>query len=388
MDAIWALRATSRIAWLGCALVLGALAGCGSVRADEALAMLDVTAAAGMPPFTTARFSVAGRPEIAARDVSYDGTGTLKFGYYLPGPSGTLRVTGQALSANCVVGTGTAAVTVQLGQRSDAVPLVIGPVTSVDPACQVAADASADAPADARPADARGDGPRDGAQDTGARTDGSTARPDSGPPACVIATKACTSNTMCCSGLTCGTTSLGQVCCGNFEAPCTRPGGEDCCGQLECINGGCCLPATYSCTGTSCCTGSGLRHHQPRPHLLRQRRRPVHPPRRRRLLRRAPVREQRLREVKTPRTTRLARLALSLTLPRGRGRGSERYASEAPATASYASEDPEKKNAISACAVSAASLPCTAFFSMSVPYFWRIVPSGAFLESVGPITSR
>jgi hypothetical protein len=36
---------------------------------------------------------------------------------------------------------------------------------------------------------------------------------------------------------------------------CSRPGGEDCCGQLECVNGGCCLPATYACTGSSCCAG-------------------------------------------------------------------------------------------------------------------------------------
>ncbi len=246
---------TSRAAWLGCALVIGVLAGCGSVRADEALAMLDVSAADGVPSFTTALFSVAGRSDIAAHPVSYDGKSLLKFGYYLPGPSGTLRVTGQALSANCVVGTGTAAVTVQLGHRSDAVPLVISPVANLDPACATTADASADALADA-PVDARGDGPRDGATDTGARTDGPTARPDAAPPACLIATKPCTSSSSgCCAGTVCGTTSLGQVCCGNFEAKCTRPGGEDCCGQLECINGGCCLPATYSCTGTSCCTG-------------------------------------------------------------------------------------------------------------------------------------
>jgi hypothetical protein len=36
---------------------------------------------------------------------------------------------------------------------------------------------------------------------------------------------------------------------------CTRPGGEDCCGQLECVKGGCCLPATYACTDSSCCAG-------------------------------------------------------------------------------------------------------------------------------------
>jgi len=248
------LRSTSLIGLFGCVVAYGALAGCSSVRTDEGLAMLDVSAGDGVPPFTSARFSVAGLPQIPAHEVSHDGKSLLKFGYYWPGPSGAVRVTGQALSASCVVGIGTAVVTIQLGHVSPPVPLVIVPAASTDPACEAAADASADAPADAA-SDARPDASRDGAPDTGARTDGPTTRPDSGPPACLIATKACTSTSMCCSGLTCGTTSLGQVCCGNFEAPCTRPGGEDCCGQLECINGGCCLPATYSCTGSSCCAG-------------------------------------------------------------------------------------------------------------------------------------
>jgi hypothetical protein len=244
---------TLRMTWLGYALVLGLLAGCGAVRSGEGLAMLDVSVETGVPPFTAARFSIAGRPEITTHQLSYDGASTLHFGYYLPG--GTLRVTGQALSAGCVIGTGTATVTVQPGHVSVAVPLVISGAENVDPSC---ADGSADAPVDAAGnagADARDDGPRDGSPDTGARTDGSTARPDAGPPACLIATKPCTSTAMCCAGTVCGTTSLGQVCCGNFQAKCTRPGGEDCCGQLECINGGCCLPATYACTGTSCCTG-------------------------------------------------------------------------------------------------------------------------------------
>ncbi len=213
--------------------------------------MLDVTAAADVPAFTTARFSVAGRPEIAPHEISYDGKSMLRFGYYLPGPNGTLRVTGQALSASCVVGAGTAEVSVQLGRVSTPVPLVINRIATVDPACVASPDASADGPPDATTPDASSDG----RQDAIARADGSTTPPDAGRPACSVATKACTSSTACCAGLTCGTTSLGQVCCGNFESPCTRPGGEDCCGQLECINGGCCLPATYSCTGTSCCAG-------------------------------------------------------------------------------------------------------------------------------------
>jgi hypothetical protein len=37
----------------------------------------------------------------------------------------------------------------------------------------------------------------------------------------------------------CGTTSLGQVCCGNDGAPCATTDGSDCCGSLECINGHC-----------------------------------------------------------------------------------------------------------------------------------------------------
>jgi hypothetical protein len=53
----------------------------------------------------------------------------------------------------------------------------------------------------------------------------------------------------------CGTTSLGSVCCGNYNMTCTRAGGEDCCGQLECVSGHCCLPATYACSGNSCCSG-------------------------------------------------------------------------------------------------------------------------------------
>jgi hypothetical protein len=150
-----------------------------------------------------------------------------------------------------VVGTGTAEVNMQLGRVSPPVALVIGAVAELDPACLAGQDASADVPADAR-ADRATDAPTD----VSPRTDGPTTKPPpDAAPACLIATKACTSAASCCSGLACATTSLGQVCCGNFEAKCTRTGGEDCCGQLECINGGCCLPATYACQGTSCCSG-------------------------------------------------------------------------------------------------------------------------------------
>jgi hypothetical protein len=220
------------------------------VRTDEGLTMLDVSAAADVPSFTTARFSVAGRPEVRPHEIDYDGTSALQFGYYLPGPNGTVRITGQALSASCLVGTGTAEVDVRLGQVSPPVALVIKRRTDIDPTCLPLPDASTDGDGSTRT-----DGP---ARTDGPRTDGPTPPPvdaSAPPPACMAATTSCPGASACCSGLTCATTSLGRVCCGNFGMTCSRPGGEDCCGQLECVKGGCCLPATYACQGTSCCAG-------------------------------------------------------------------------------------------------------------------------------------
>jgi len=293
-----------RAALAAVACLLGAAPACHSVRSDEALAMLEVSAAPGVPSFTTARFSVAGRPEIRPHEVPYDGKRPLRFGYYLPGPNGTLRITGQALSASCLLGAGNAEVDVHLGRVSTAVTLLIKPLTDPDPACAPADDAGrgdAGPTSDGAAADVAHDGagdaidapavdvaPRDVAED--ARDVASPADvapdvpdasaipdaappvdvsvdatppvdakpdlpPDPPPPACMAATKACPGAAECCSGLVCGTTSLGRVCCGNYNMTCSRAGGEDCCGQLECVSGHCCLPATYACTGGSCCPG-------------------------------------------------------------------------------------------------------------------------------------
>jgi hypothetical protein len=62
-------------------------------------------------------------------------------------------------------------------------------------------------------------------------------------PMCVATTGACQPGvTQCCTGI-CGTTTLGQVCCGETGASCKTLNGEDCCGALECINGVCGLPS-------------------------------------------------------------------------------------------------------------------------------------------------
>lgn len=57
--------------------------------------------------------------------------------------------------------------------------------------------------------------------------------------ACFAATTACTADDQCCGDLSCGTTTLGQVCCGGDGASCATANGEDCCGQLLCVDGLC-----------------------------------------------------------------------------------------------------------------------------------------------------
>lgn len=59
---------------------------------------------------------------------------------------------------------------------------------------------------------------------------------------CEEATTPCVENAECCDGLSCGMTTLGQVCCGETGASCATDNGEDCCGALLCINGTCGLP--------------------------------------------------------------------------------------------------------------------------------------------------
>jgi len=229
-------------------LLLGGLlvASCGSVPRDEGLVILEVSATAVVPPFASVRFSVVGRPTVRPHEVLTDPARTLRFGYYLPGPSGPADVQAEAVAATgCVVGNGTAPVEVEVGRISPPVTLVIGPAAGGGAGCPSGGDGATDG----RGADAAPDAVEAGAD----------VRPpdavDASPPVCLAATSACSSTTKCCASLTCGTTSLGQVCCANFGGKCTRVGGEDCCGQLECINGGCCLPATRPCQGTNCCLG-------------------------------------------------------------------------------------------------------------------------------------
>lgn len=59
---------------------------------------------------------------------------------------------------------------------------------------------------------------------------------------CLAATNPCEDTEECCAGLSCGTTTLGQVCCGEEAAPCGTPNGEDCCGDLLCVAGTCLSP--------------------------------------------------------------------------------------------------------------------------------------------------
>jgi hypothetical protein len=147
----------------------GAFWGCRAVRQDEALAILDVSAQAPVPAFTTFCFSVATRPEVRTHELPAPSSRRMTFGYYLPGPSGRVQIRAQALApSGQVVGEGLADVDIQLGRISATVTLAMG-AGSISAARCAKGDASADAP----PGDAVGDGQSDGPAD--APADG---RPD------------------------------------------------------------------------------------------------------------------------------------------------------------------------------------------------------------------
>ena len=273
-------------------LLAGAAAGCRSVRTDEGLAMLDVSSAADAPPFTTARFSVAGRSAIPPRGrpttAGRDGARLVLARtrrHRARHRSGAVRqLPGRRRDRR--------------GQRRARSRLAAGPAgdrpgpVSIPPArSRGRVGRRAGGRARRRPSDARDRSPADGAQDTGARTDAPTgaprfrrrrlawSRPRSAPAArraargspvgrrrsvrsaaatsrrrargpaartaagsssastavaALPATYSCT-GTSCCAGLVCGNTSLGHTCCGNAGAPCIRPDGADCCGALRCV---------------------------------------------------------------------------------------------------------------------------------------------------------
>jgi hypothetical protein len=66
-------------------------------------------------------------------------------------------------------------------------------------------------------------------------------------PQCLEATDFCENGDECCDGLECGSTTLGQVCCGMELATCATDDGEDCCGDLWCLAGKC-APCEWPCT--------------------------------------------------------------------------------------------------------------------------------------------
>jgi hypothetical protein len=62
------------------------------------------------------------------------------------------------------------------------------------------------------------------------------------PAQCLLPTAPCANGAECCDGRACDMTSLGRVCCGNEGAACTTENGEDCCGDLLCVDGACTSP--------------------------------------------------------------------------------------------------------------------------------------------------
>jgi hypothetical protein len=254
--------------------------GCGSGGA-EGLAILEVTVLPDVPSFMKLRFSVEDRADVGTREIAYDPTRPVRFGYYLSGPNGMRRIRAEALSAQkCVVGEGSATVDIEIGQISAAVPLTIARSLIPDSTCLANRDGGLDGPGDAPSVDGPNDHISDAPLSDAPRTDANGAdRPDVGPdtpkpaipdmapdmppdvapqpPACLPAVQPCPGASACCPGLRCGTTSVGQVCCGDANATCKLAGGQDCCGDLECASGRCCVPPVAPCAGreSACCGG-------------------------------------------------------------------------------------------------------------------------------------
>jgi hypothetical protein len=106
-------------------------------------------------------------------------------------------------------------------------------------AATIDAASSVDARADTEGAVDAGGPMSSGASDSGARADAAEPVDAGAPPMCLVATEACDDVTQCCGELSCDTTTLGRVCCGEEGAPCSTDNGEDCCRDLLCIAGRC-----------------------------------------------------------------------------------------------------------------------------------------------------
>lgn len=66
---------------------------------------------------------------------------------------------------------------------------------------------------------------------------------------CLEQTAPCDVETDCCEGLSCDMTWLGRVCCGVQGGSCATENGEDCCGDLLCVDGEC-VPPPDTCQPT------------------------------------------------------------------------------------------------------------------------------------------
>jgi hypothetical protein len=321
------LGSGSRAALLGALAVAGA--SCKTGGGPEALALLEVTVAPDVSAVAALRFEVADR-ETPPRELMGDPRPAhLSFGYYLPGVTGTVRVLGKALdSSRCVLGQGSAEVTMKAGQVSSVVTLTIE--RFADSTCQPGQDAGEGTP-DAGP-DAASD-PSDGelGPEVPAATDAPVVRdaqelPDLGTPdsGCGAGARrcgaACIPSTGCCGIADCparasatascdarahacayqcvaGYHGCGDTCvpsgvvatCGDRCVPCDAPtGGSVTCNGTACVPAcpagkklcaGACIDENVPCNGT-CPTGnprlSGRPLSRQRHQRLRRFVRPVH----------------------------------------------------------------------------------------------------------------
>jgi hypothetical protein len=132
---------------------LAGAAGCPAEDPDEGLAVFNVTVDSRVPAFARLVFTVKDRADLPERVVAGMDR-VVSFGYYLPGVNGTVTVVGEARTeAGCTVGKGSQSATVQPGQISAAVSLIIAPSAEPCPGVDAGA-AKPDAAMDASTPDA------------------------------------------------------------------------------------------------------------------------------------------------------------------------------------------------------------------------------------------
>ncbi len=263
------MRMTSSSFAVAATFALGAIAGCKTTPTKEALVVFDVEVAADVTTYAKVRFTADVPPGVPERDLGNPTPPRMfRFGYYMPGVSGTVVIRGRAFdAAGCAVGQGTLTIA----------GVVAGSLTEVTDKLTIARLATPACPADAGDGgnDARdggGDAPADtmdaSAADTPADVgpgDAPVSMPEAGmpeagtpdalqemPPAKKVNGETCAAGGECASTFCVDGVCCESACAGLCEA-CAEGTTKGIC---QVVTAGAPRAPRTACAGTGACQGS------------------------------------------------------------------------------------------------------------------------------------